>query len=84
MKAMIVTVIIIGISVVVFSMLKSGKFVTNLLKTVFQGIVSLLAVNTVGLLTGVTIALNWYTITAASIFGIPACISFLLIDTILK
>lgn len=84
MKALIITIIVIGMAVVIFSMFKSGSFLKNLFRTVIQGIASLLAVNTIGLLTGVTIALNWYTVTAISIFGTPACIALLLSDTLFR
>lgn len=84
MKVLIITIIVIGIAVVIFSMFKSGSFFKNLFRSVIQGVASLLAVNTIGLLSGVTIALNWYTVIAISIFGTPACIAFLLSDTMFR
>lgn len=84
MKVLIITIIVIGMAVVIFAMFKSGNFIKNLFRTVIQGIASLLAVNTIGLLTGVTIALNWYTLTAISVFGAPACIALLLTDILFR
>ena len=65
-------------------MFKKGSFIKSLFISAFQGIAALLAVNALGLLTGVTVAINTYTAVSAAILGIPACISFLLLDIIFK
>lgn len=84
MSIVIILLTILGISAVIASMFKSGHFIKSILTTAFQGITSLLAVNVVGLITGVSIAINWYTITTASVFGIPSSITFLILNTIFR
>jgi hypothetical protein len=43
----------------------------------------MMAVNVLGLITGVTIAVNWYTLLTASLFGIPSVITIVLLDAFL-
>lgn len=80
MKYLVIAVVILLLLIPFVAMFKSGRFFRNLLISAFQGIAALLAVNALGLLTGITIAFNRYTIAASVILGIPACISMLLID----
>lgn len=84
MKYALYSAVAIILLIPLITMLKNGSFIKNLFISAFQGIASLLAVNALGLLTGVTIALNAYTATATAILGLPACISFLILDVILK
>lgn len=84
MKIIFVSIIIAGFLAVIFTMIKTKTLVRSIASTALQGVASLLAVNVIGLLTGVTIALNWYTLGCVSIFGIPASISFLLLDTLFR
>ena len=84
MKTIAVFIITIGIVAVIISMFRSKHFLKNLVSTAFQGISSLLAVNVIGLISGVTIALNWYTISAVSLLGIPSSIALLILDTLLR
>ncbi len=84
MKTVIIILLAIGAFAVYFSMLKSKHFFKSLINTVFQGLASPLAVNVIGLLTGITVALNWYTIVFSCVFGTPACIALLFLDTIFR
>ncbi len=84
MSIVIILLIIIGVSAIIVSMLRSGHFFKNFFTTAFQGITSLLAVNVIGLITGVTIAINWYTIATVSVFGIPSSITFLILNTLFR
>lgn len=84
MKTIVIILLAIGALAVYITMVKSGHFFKNLISSVFQGLASLLAVNVVGLVTGVTIALNWYTVISTSIFGTPACIALLFLDTLFR
>ncbi len=84
MKTIVIILLAVGAFAVYVSMIKSKHFFRNLINTVFQGLASILAVNVVGLLTGVTVALNWYTIAFSCVFGTPACIAFLLLDTLFR
>lgn len=82
MKYALYSAIAVILLIPLIAMFKKGSFVKNLFVSAFQGIASLLAVNALGLMTGVTIALNAYTAAAAAILGLPACISFLILDII--
>lgn len=81
--AVIVIFILCGIAVL-FSAFKSGHPVKSLFISVFQGLSSMMAVNVLGLMTGVTIAVNWYTLLTVSVFGIPSAITLVLLDGFLR
>lgn len=83
MKVIVLSLLIIGAIIVMVSIIKSRQIVKNVFSSIFQGIASLLAVNVLGLLTGVTIPFNWYTISFVSVFGMPSCIALLLADIML-
>lgn len=83
MKYAVAAVVILAMLIPIFTMLKKGRFFKCLFISAFQGLASLLAVNALGLLTGVTVAINWYTVAASVCLGIPACISMLILNIIL-
>lgn len=83
MKYAVIAVLCLLCLVPIITMFKKGSFLKSLFISAFQGIISLLAVNALGLLTGVTIALNVYTAAAAVIFGLPGCITMLVFNIIL-
>ena len=84
MKAVVIILLATGALAVYITAVKSGHFFKSLISSVFQGFASLLAVNVIGLLTDVTVALNWYTIAFSCVFGTPACIALLFFDTIFR
>lgn len=84
MKTVVIILLAVGALAVYITAVKSGHFFKSLISTVFQGLASLLAVNVIGLLTGVTVALNWYTIAFSCVFGTPACIALLFLDTLFR
>ena len=84
MKAAIILSVFIGAVAVIAASFKSGRFLKSIITTIFQGISALLCVNVIGLFTGITIALNWYTIGCAGVFGVPSVISILLLDIIFR
>lgn len=83
MKYALITVVCFVLAVPIITMLKKGSFLKSLFISAFQGLASLLAVNALGLLTGVTLAVNQYTILAAVCLGIPASISMLVLNIIM-
>lgn len=83
MKYAVIAALCLLCLIPIVTMFKKGSFLKSLFISAFQGIISLLAVNALGLLTGVTIALNAYTASAAVIFGLPGCIAMLALDLIL-
>ena len=63
---------------------KVVAFPPNLIKTTAAVAACLIiAVNVLGLLTGVTISVNWYTVLSACLFGIPSTITIVLLDMFL-
>ena len=84
MKIYIAVVLIVSSLAVVISMFKSEKPISSLVKSAFQGIISLIAVNVTGLATGVVISVNWYTLGAVSVFGLPGTIGLTLLKFVFK
>ena len=68
-------VVILCIIAVLTAMYKSGSFAKSLFISALQGLASLIAVNVTGLLTGVTLSVNWYTLISAAFFGMPATVA---------
>lgn len=83
MKIAIIIFFIVAGIVILFATFKSARPLKHMVTSIFQGIVSMMAVNVLGLLTGVTIAVNWYTILSACLFGIPSTITIVLLDMFL-
>ena len=83
MKYALIASVCLVMVIPIITMIKKGSFLKGLFISAFQGLASLLAVNALGLLTGITLAINWYTVAASVCLGIPACISMLILDIIL-
>ena len=80
MTGVVYTIVTTGFAIVLFFSLKNGRFIKTTLSNALSGILSMIAVNVVGLLTGVTISLNWYTIAFTAMFGIPGTITFVILN----
>lgn len=78
--------IVLGVAAaaVLIACVRSGHFIRSVISSALQGIVSLLAVHAAGALTGVTIAVNAYTLCTVGLFGIPGTIAFVFLDWILR
>ncbi len=83
MKYALIACVCIVLLIPIITMFKKGSFFKSIFLSAFQGLAALLAVNALGLLTGVTLAVNWYTVLAAVCLGIPASISMLVLDIIM-
>ena len=77
MTAMIVAVCLSTLIMLV-ALIKSGHFFGYFILTALSGIGSLFAVNLLSSLTGVSIALNYITLSVSSVFGISGVIGLLL------
>jgi len=84
MRAVVIFILIISVSAVILAQYKSGHLVKGIFKTMFQGLISLIAVNVTGLATGVTLSVNWYTLSAVTIFGLPGTITLTIMKLIFK
>ncbi|MBR3817831.1 MAG: pro-sigmaK processing inhibitor BofA family protein [Clostridia bacterium] len=67
---------------VLWWMIKSERGGLSFIKSAFQGLAGLFAVNLVGMVTGVTIAVNWYSIISFVILGLPGVIGALILNLI--
>ena len=85
MSAVLVCVVLaVAALCVLIAFVRSGRFFGALFGSVAQGLVSLLAVNVAGMLTGVTVAVNPATLSTVSLLGIPGTIGLLLLNTIMS
>lgn len=65
---------------VLWWMIKSEKGATSFVLSALQGIAALFAVNLTGMITGVTVAVNWYTLGAFTILGLPGVVGALMLN----
>ena len=77
MTAMIIALAVSALIILV-ALIKSGHFLGYIILTALSGIGSLFAVNLLSSLTGVSIALNYITLSVSSVFGISGVIGLLL------
>lgn len=75
--------IVVGLIVLV-TFLRSGHFLRSVFGSVLCGGASLLSVNILGALTGVTIAINKFTLCTVGLLGLPGTISLVLCDMIFR
>ena len=64
---------------VLLTLIKSGHFIRYLMLSAISGIGALFAVNLLTSLTGVSIALNYITLSVSALFGISGVIALVLI-----
>lgn len=67
---------------VLWWMIKSEKGASSFALSALQGIAAMFAVNLAGLVTGVTLAVNWYTIVSFILLGMPGVIGALVLNLI--
>ena len=73
-----------GALAILASMLRSRKLIRYLLLSAMSGVAALYAVNAVGLLTGMRLAVNWLTLGVSALAGPPGVVALLLADTLLR
>lgn len=71
--------LVLGAVIVLISLLKSGHFIRYLILSAISGIGALFAVNLLTSITGVSIALNYITLSVSALFGISGVIALVLI-----
>ena len=67
---------------VLWWMIKSEKGGRCFVISAFQGIASAFAVNLLGMVTGVTVSVNWYSLAAFALLGLPGVIGALMMNFI--
>lgn len=84
MNAGFIAAAIICAVCVAWWVVKSEKGATSFLLSAVQGIAALFAVNLTGMITGVTIAVNWYTAISYIVLGLPGVIGTLVLNMLYK
>ncbi len=83
MNAFFIAAAVIGSVCVAWWVVKSEKGATSFFLSAMQGLAALCAVNLTGMITGVTIAVNWYTVISYIVLGLPGVIGTLVLDIML-
>ncbi|MDR1734095.1 MAG: pro-sigmaK processing inhibitor BofA family protein [Oscillospiraceae bacterium] len=69
---------------ILLAMLKSRRFVRNLILSAFSGVCGLYAVNALGMLTGSAISVNWFSLGVSAVGGVPGVIALLMAEIVMK
>ena len=83
MNAVFITLADICAASVLWWMIKSEKGATCFAVSALQGLAAVFAVNLAGLVTGITLAVNWYTLGTAVLLGLPGVITALGLNLLL-
>lgn len=75
MVYLFLALMIVGVLTVLLTAVKTHKFFRCLFSSALQGIAAMFAVNILGMVTGIHIAVNWYTISFSALFGTPGVIA---------
>lgn len=75
MNAVFITLAVICAASVLWWMIKNEKGATCFAVSALQGLAAVFAVNLAGLVTGITLAVNWYTLGTAVLLGLPGVIT---------
>lgn len=68
---------------VLWWMIKSERGGISFILSALQGLAAMFAVNLVGMVTGVTLAVNWYSMAAFALLGLPGVIGALMLNFIM-
>lgn len=83
MNAVFITLAVICAASVLWWMIKSEKGATCFAVSALQGLAAVFAVNLAGLVTGITLTVNWYTLGTAVLLGLPGVITALGLNLLL-
>lgn len=83
-KTGLIAVLVVSVLIVLVSAVKTKRFFSCVILSALQGIAAIFAVNALGLVTGLHLSLNGYTITSSIIGGTPAVIGMILLEIIFK
>lgn len=75
MKYLFLTILALSVIILLIVMIKGKKFFRCFFSSAFQGIAAMFAVNVLGTVTGLHLAVNWYTIAFSVVFGTPGVIA---------
>ena len=75
---------VVAVICVMWWTVKSEKGASSFIISALQGIAAMCAVNLTGLFTGVTLAVNWYTVSSFIVLGMPGVIAALVLKLIIN
>lgn len=84
MNAFFIAAAVICTVCVAWWTVKSEKGATSFFLSAMQGIAALFAVNLTGMITGITVAVNWYTVISYIVLGLPGVIGTLVLNILFK
>lgn len=84
MNAFFIAAAVICTACVAWWVVKSEKGATSFFLSAMQGIAALFAVNLTGMITGVTVAVNWYTVLSCVVLGLPGVIGTLALNMVFQ
>lgn len=79
-KFCVIASLAIACLIVIISAFKTRRFISCLFLSALQGIAAIFAVNALGLVTGLHLSLNGYTVAASVIGGTPAVIGMIVTE----
>ena len=82
MKTLFLFLIITGFIILIFSYIKSKHFFRCIFSTAIQGLAAVFAVNVIGMLTGLHLAVNWHTLFFSMAYGTPGVIALMMAEFI--
>lgn len=77
MNGVFITLAVVCGASVLWWMIKSERGASSFAVSALQGIAAMFAVNLTGIVTGISLAVNWYTIAACVLLGLPGVITAL-------
>lgn len=84
MNAFFIAAAVICTVCVAWWTVKSEKGATSFFLSAMQGIAALFAVNLTGMITGITVAVNWYTVISYIVLGLPGVIGTLALNILFQ
>lgn len=82
MNAYFIAAAIISGACILLFIFKSSKGGRSFLLSALQGVAALFAVNLSGMITGVTLALNYWTAGVSAVLGLPGVICMLILNIV--
>ncbi len=82
LKVALVAAVCIAATPIALTAVTAKRGFSALILSALQGTVAVFAVNLVGLATGISLAVNWYSLGAGALMGAPGVISMLLLNVI--
>ncbi len=80
----VIASIAIGCLIIIVSAFKTKRFISCVFLSALQGVAAMFAVNALGLVTGLHLSVNGYTIATSVIGGTPAVIGMIVLQMLFR